>query len=200
MNKKKILMRKRIVTSVCLMLVFSLNGIWVHAQEPAPSQPPKSPEVQRLEEEKTQAVLRQQIAEARKAELAARFPAPTSTPLAGTTTINDNAIIESHMMAYISMAKAGNRIVAAIKQKAPNMKDLAIYNERDVNLLLAYKVATGQVDALSTQFCKIICPAAPPSISAAPLAIAESFLGGFVDLTAFLRTNVEIKGESFDIA
>ncbi len=29
--------------------------------------------------------------------------------------------------------------------------------------------------------------------------IAKSFLGAFVDLTALLRTNVDIKGQSFDI-
>jgi hypothetical protein len=203
MNRQNILMCKRIVITVSLMLVLGLNGIWVQAQEPAPTQPPKSPEVLRLEEEKAQAVLRQQIAEARKAELAARFPAGSSTPLAGTTTINDNAIIESYMMAYVSMAKAGNRIVESIKQKNLGIKNLAIYNERDVTLVLAYKVADAQVDALKKQFDDWIIPptaATPPSIlSAAPLTIAESFLGNFVDLTAFLRTNVDIKGTSFEI-
>lgn len=191
---------KQLITAM-LLLAVALSAVHVNAQETAPpsAAPPKSPEVQRLEEEKTKAELRKAIAEANKAELDAKFPKPVSTPLEGKTTINDNAIIESQMIAYVSMARAANRIVKAVKQRNLPIGNLAIYNERDVNLLLSYKVATGQVEALRKQFCDYLpCPLTTAQ-SLAPLSVAQSFLGGFVDLTAFFRTNVEIKGQTFDI-
>src|SRR5262249_37420320 len=159
------------------------------------SQPQKSAEVQRLEEEKARATLKKEIAEANKAELEAKFPKPTSTPLAGATTINDTAIIEGQMVAYVSMARAANRIVSSIKARNLPMDTLAIYNERDVNSMLTYKVARAQVESLYKQFCDLLCPVStqtqPPFAPSAATTIADSFLGGFVDLTSFLRTNVD---------
>jgi len=216
---------KRLVIAIYLLLAVAVNAIGVRAQEPAPQepQPPKSPEVLRSEEEIARAQRRQAIAEAekaeaeaRKAELEARFPKPTSQPLAGTTTVNDAAIIESMMIAYVSMAKAANRLAHAIKMRSLKMPSLAVYNERDINLLLSYKVVKTQVRIIKDGYCSLLTPEAagndsrgnplcPPSDPTAPptltplMSIASSFLGGFVDLTAFLRTNVEIKGHTFDI-
>lgn len=194
------------LATILVYTILMSNGRYACAQDstnpPGPASPPKSPEVQRLEEEKAQAELRKAIAEANKAEIDAKFPKPSSTPLTGTTTINDGAVIESQMIAYVAMAKAANKIISAIgqKQMSTPIQNLAIYNERDVNLLLSYKVVTGQVDALTKQFCNILrCPSTNRFFPLAPLSIAESFLGGFVDLTAFLRTNVEVKGQAFDI-
>lgn len=197
---------KPIAMMIAYAMLASSMG-YVYAQDPAtppaPTTPPKSEEVQRLEEEKTKAELREAIAKANKAELDAKFPKPTSTPLSGTTSINDGAVIEGQMMAYVSMAKAANKIVRGISLTGLPIQNLAIYNERDMNLLLSYKVAISQVDALRQQFCaQLPCVTRPTparSISAAPLTIAQSFLGGLVDLTAFFRTNVEVKGQSFDI-
>jgi hypothetical protein len=202
-----------------LLLLWILTADAVTAQtgtaNPAPT--PKSVEVLKLEEEKAQAELRKAIAEANKAELEAKFPKPTSSPLAGTTTINDNAIIESQMVAYLALARAANKMVNGITL-IPNLKvsKLAVFNEDDVRLLLSYKTSKSQLEVLRQSYCHLLnkkqttgddCPAQhktdannlSPESFVAPLAIARSLLGSFVDLTSFLRTNVEIKGHTFDI-
>ncbi|HWS99685.1 MAG TPA: hypothetical protein VN256_05370 [Pyrinomonadaceae bacterium] len=201
---------------VIFLMIPALGDNGVRAQDgaPSPTPTPKSAEVLRLEEEKTQAELRQAIAEANKAELEANFPKPTSSPLSGTTTINDNALIEGQMVAYVAMARAANKLVNAIN-RYPDLKvaKLAVFNEEDIRLLLSYKVANSQVDILRTGYCKLLsesvtkpehCPRqssgdAPPAPFNNPLSIAQSLVGSFVDLTSFFRTNVEIKGQVFDI-
>lgn len=195
-----------------LLLILSAGP--VVAQTPTPT--PRSEEVIRLEEEKAQAQLRQAIAEANKAELEARFPRPTSSPLSGTTTINDTAIIEGQIIAYVALARAANKVVSGIRLNNINVSRLAIFNEDDIRLLLSYKTSKSQLEVLRQSYCQLLstrqtratdCPnehaaagadLAPESF-VPPLTIARSLLGSFVDLTSFLRTNVEIKGQTFDI-
>lgn len=194
---------------------------------PTPSPTPLSPEEQRLADEKKiltlakdNAELRKAIAEANKAEAEAKFPKPGTTPLAGTTTVSDGAVIESQIVAYVSMAKAANSIITGINTHNLTIKNLAIYNERDVNLLLSYRVANNQVKLIQDSYCGLLaptetidpldptgrrnlCPTAGEAVHPESLPLlttaAQSFLGGFIDLTALLRTNVEIKGQTFDI-
>ncbi len=164
---------------------------------------------------------KQAIAEAQKAQLEAKFPKATTSPLTGETKINDSAVIESDMVSYLSMAYAANRLVTQLRPLSPS--NLAIHNATDINLLLNYNVTTNQLDIMKQNYCSVlasdlhpdVCPAPSPSATpcpspqpkarsaarAIPLAVsaATSFLGAFVDLTALLRTNVEIKGHTFDI-
>lgn len=173
----------------------------------SPTPTPKSEEVLKLEEEKAQAELRKAIAEANKAELEAKFPKPTTTPLAGTTTVNDNVLIEGQIVAYVSMAKAANKIVDAIKKRDLNVKKLVVFNEDDVKLLLGHKVSVSQLEVIQNGYCSLLngsitgsnCPGAAGFTPIAGIRIAQSLLGSFVDLTSLLRTNVEIKGQVFDI-
>jgi hypothetical protein len=234
---KKFPHRYLLLLIVLVVLVFGfissnkMESVAARMDDPSPSPTPKSAEVLKLEEEKAQATLRKEIAEANKAEREAKFPKPSTSPLAGTTTINDGAVIESHIIAYHSLAKSANRIIAGINTHTLPLEHLAIYNERDINLFLSYKVANTQISSIQDQYCKVLdlsetpelcakpspipaCPSPSPSPKAnatpkttnfkvAPaiggLAIAQSFLGAFVDFTALLRTNVDIKGISFDI-
>ena len=153
------------------------------------------------------------IAEAKKAEFDARFPKPSTSPLAGTTTISDGAVIESQIVSYVALRGAADKIVDDIrkdlvfenKDKQTINRNLAIFNERDVNLILSYRVADAQISIIEAGYRSLLAPpAAPgPGVPAAPLRTflpaAQSFLGAFVDLTALLRTNVEIKGQTFVI-
>ncbi|HYW73257.1 MAG TPA: hypothetical protein VE961_19710 [Pyrinomonadaceae bacterium] len=197
-------------------------SVAAQASSPTPTPTPSpDPEKDRLQREadlatlkKTKAVADKDAEQARMDELTARFPKPTTSPLEGKTTV-EGAVIESQMVSYVSLARAADRIVERIKGNFNHGENLAVYNEQDVNLILNYKVATSQIDALvNFGYCKIltanvtngICPtgaAKAPHIGAIPLAgvlpIAQSFLGAFVDFTALLRTNVEIKGQTFAI-
>src|SRR5260221_10600028 len=186
----------------------------IQAQTPSPTPTPDSEEVQKLKEEKAQLDLRKGIAEDEKAIRDAKFPKPDTKALEGKTEINDNAVIESQMVAYVSMARAANKIIDSIKEN--KIQNLAIYNERDLNLLASYKVSTHKIQLIRDGYCSLlapetitrlklssICPSSPANEirieSFEPLSIANSFLEAFVDLTALLRTNVQIKGQTFDI-
>jgi hypothetical protein len=208
---------------------------------PTPTPTPTEEEL-KLQQEKATLDLKkdieadkQAIAESQKAQLDAKFPKPTTSPLTGTTTISDGAVIESQIVSYFSMAHSANRIIDGINThisgtQLPKLQieRLAIYNEKDINLYLSYKVANSQIRSLQGQFCRVLAssdiaeacatPAPTPAcpglaeVKATPTpetvhtkslplvgTIATSFLGAFVDFTALLRTNVDIKGMSFDI-
>ena len=233
---------------------------WVaSAQDPASAAPSPTPDeaLEKLKretaistEKATQADNAKKIAEAQKAELEARFPKPSTSPLAGTTTV-EGAVIESQIVSYVALKKVADNMIEAICNAADNCKiyknaahaskssdcppRLAIYNERDVNLILSYMVARDQIKILDDEYAHLMnlpegtmigfpqpgpcktsseadksLPPPPQSDKSAntnlnimslanPVTIASSFLGGFVDMTALLRTNVEIKGQTFVI-
>lgn len=209
MTKNHFLKCAQTISVLAMFFLFSISGFELYAQIPSPT-PEKSEEEKRLEEKKRISDLRKSIAENEKAELSAKFPTSSSSPLEGKTEVNDDAVIESRMVAYVAMARAANSIIDSIKSKPFKIKNLAIYNEEDVNLMLSYKMANNQISIIKQSYCTILEPSATgskcPAVGtqplvppAAALSIARSFLGGFVDLTALLRTNVVIKGETFDI-
>jgi hypothetical protein len=205
---------------VVLLAAAAPPKIW--AQTSAPTPTPKSPDVLRLEEEKAQAELRKAIAEANKAELEARFPKPSTTPPDGKTTV-EGELIEPRVVAYNNLAFAANQLVQQLKDASLGINTLVIYNERDVNLLLSYKVALNQLELMRQGYRQMLPDTPPPCPAAAPdpellrleaqgaqaraaivgpiaaATVARSLFGSFVDLTALLRTNVEVKGQLFDI-
>jgi len=102
---------------LCALIFLSLLG-GAQAQTPTPTPTPLSEEQQELNRQLALETAKQGIADAKakraaseKAEREAQFPNPSTSPLAGTTTINDGAVIETQMMAYVSMARAANKIV-----------------------------------------------------------------------------------------
>lgn len=220
-NHPRLLVLPAALTILMLHPPFA-SGLRAQTAAASPSPTPKSAEVLRLEEEKAQAELRKAIAEANKAELEAKFPKPSTTPLAGETKV-DGAVIESQMVSYAQMAAAANKLVKQLQDAKLGIKTIAVYNERDVNLLLSYKVARNQLVLMRKGYEELLilpppaCPVQPQggesvrvesmglrlkSSLAGPLPVmtlARSIFGSFVDLTALLRTNVEIKGQVFDV-
>jgi hypothetical protein len=210
------LLTLRLVLVLLCLLFYSSAA--VYAQTPTPT--PKSAEVLKLEEEKAQAELRKAIAEANKAELEAKFPKPTTSPLEGKTTV-DGALIESQIVSYAEMAKAADKVAGQLKNSNLTINTLAIYNEADIKLILSYKVALNQLKLMRAGYLQLIesnppaCPAEVAGFSTTRalenkarmaldgpipvMTLGRSIFGSFVDLTALLRTNVEIKGQMFDI-
>ncbi|HEX8141074.1 MAG TPA: hypothetical protein VF553_00655 [Pyrinomonadaceae bacterium] len=167
-------------------------------------------ELERLQAEQARAEARQAIAEAQKAEFEARFPKPTTTALEGRTTVDDNAFLESEMVAYVSMAHAADEIAAKLKNLQPNnsfraITNLAIYNEKDVRLLQSYSAARNRIAAMDRRYRELILAATPPGViqpqfaPIVPISAATSVVGSFIDLLALFRTDVEIKGKAFNI-
>lgn len=225
-TRKSWLRRWLRVLPVLLVLIFALSGdqsrVRVSSAQEAPP-PTPSPTPDEEEKKLRRAKLRKEIAEAdeaeakaRKGEMEATFPSPKTSPLEGKTTI-EGAVIESQMLSYVSLARAADRILESIKDNFTSNPNLAVYNERDINLMLSYKVANGQIAIIKQGYTKLLtpttsvipCPSPGPSPTpqstsgmmppTLPLSAAESFLGAFVDMTALLRTNVDIKGQAFVI-
>ena len=205
----------RFVLFLCLL--FGSGASDLYAQTPTPT--PKSAAVLKLEEEKAQAELRKAIAEANKAELEAKFPKPTTSPLEGKTTV-DGTLIESQIVSYSEMANAADKVAQQLRDSKLTIKTLAIYNETDIKLILSYKVALNQLKLMREGYLQLIeaNPPACPEVAGIGttgalenkarmalegpipvMTLARSIFGSFVDLTALLRTNVEIKGQMFDI-
>ncbi|HEX8632696.1 MAG TPA: hypothetical protein VF703_00940 [Pyrinomonadaceae bacterium] len=198
---------KLIAVAMFLILSASINS--VTAQTPAPTATPESEEIKKLRDDKTRAELERDIAVAEKARNDATSPKPSSAPLAGETKINDGAVIENEMISYLSMAYAANRIVERLRE-TDNLaiKNLAIYNKADIDLLLNYKATRAQLAILKKEFCKHApeateCGGGDKGFSRSPtaaLGMVGSFLGAFIDATALLRTNVTVQGHTFDIS
>lgn len=201
----------RLLAAALFLLVNAGAGVvMAQTSTPSPTPTPESEEIKRLREEKTRAELERDIAAAEKAEFEAKSPKPTTTPLAGETKVNDGAVIESDMISYLSMAYAADRIVEKLRDQKVPIKNLAIYNRADIDLLLNYRATNAQLDILKDEFCKLIpdpkpaaCPG--PGVKSsdrtltAVTGIISSFLGSFVDMTALLRTNVTIQGHTLSI-
>lgn len=194
---------------IASVLLVSSLGVAAHAQTTTAS--PESEEITRLREQKTRVELEKDIAVAEKAKRDAEFPKPSTSPLSGETKINEGAVIESDMVAYVSMAYAANDLVKALKNSRTPISRLAIYSKPDIDLLLNYNVTTNQIELVRQQYCKLLnqdpvrCPATSsvrslgPRAITLPTTIAGSLLGSFVDMTALLRTNVTVQGHALEI-
>src|SRR5690348_6674799 len=133
-----------LVIALAAVVSFASGSTTTQAQTATPTPTPKSAEVMALEEEKAQAELRKAIAEANKAELEAKFPKPTSSPLEGKTSVEGD-LIENQIMAYRTMAPAAIKLVQQLNKTNLRIKTLAIYNENDIKLILSYRVALNQL-------------------------------------------------------
>jgi len=214
-----------LLTALCLTASLALGVQNARAQASESSPTPDSPEVTKLKEEKARAELARAIAEAKKAELDARFPKSDAKTLDGKTTVADTGRVEEQVTGYISVAEAANRIAQVIHTSYGGLKMIAIYNDADLQLLLVYSAATKRIDIYKTRYDKLAAseeaaikanamwsvPNAPcdekalASLSGRggaafnPLTVATSVLGSFSDILAFFRTDVDIKGSTFAV-
>src|SRR5689334_2079583 len=187
----------------------------------------RAADLAKLKQDKAEAD--QKTAEARKAEFEAKFPKPSTSPLEGKTTVEGaviesqmisyvslaraaNRILE----AIHNDVPSGGTLAIYNEQDVNSMLSYQVAKSQ-VNEL----IRNGYCDILTAGVTNGVCPlpaatpcptetpktdeinkeaaAPPPALPFSPLAITESFLGAFVDMTALLRTNVEIKGQTFAI-
>lgn len=222
-----------------LLIILTSSAASAYAQgsaTPAPTPTPTEEEL-RLQEEKRLTELRRDIELAKKAirdaqpeepEPAAP-PAPSATPLAGDTTL-ENVKLEPEMVSYRAMSDAADTISKEIRLKRPGAQNIAIYDAQVVRDWRFYKALfpafRGQVNDLSsryrTELCGIAgqftaekfvsdtyiagnCPGVPRPAGISPAGIQTAFAAGtnllksFVDLTAFFRTETKIQGVSFTV-
>lgn len=157
------------LTAVFFFLVFSFTAIAVRAQETTPSPTPTpSEEERRLLEERRLIELQRDIELAKKAirdaqpqpAAAPTPPAPTATPLAGDTTL-ENVKLESEMVAYRAMSSAAAAISREILDKKTNAKNIAIYDAQVIKDWRFYRALfpafEGQVIDIRRQYRALLC-------------------------------------------
>lgn len=161
----------RIAGAIALFFfVYGATGALAQTPTPTPTE-----EELRLQEEKRLIELRRDIEQAKKAirdaqpkeEEPAAPPAPSATPLAGDTTL-ENVKLESEMVAYKAMSEAADLISKQIKNKKGSAKNIAIYDAQVVKDWRFYRALfpafEGQVLDIKAQYKALLCQT--PSIAA----------------------------------
>lgn len=200
----------RLATRLMMVAVFgSASGAALNlaAQNAAPSPsasatPTPTAEQQRLIDENTLLTLQKTNAELRKGIHDAQ-PKPTATPLAGTATVDSS--IEVEMMAYDALSGAANTVGNEIILKVPHAKVIAVYSAADIKDWRFYKSTSpafaGRMAAIKSQYQTLLNKsAAGLALPVAAFEMGATALGSFVDLLAFFRSDVEIKGKDVTIA
>lgn len=194
--------------ALMLLLIFACGADGVRAQEETAT-PEPSPRSQReieLEERKRIITLEKDIALAEK-EIRESEAKPTTTPLAGTTTVADTVNIEASILSYRAVADVSNNIACEVYERVPTARNIAIFNGKDFNDWRNYKTlfptVREQLENISARYDVLLedaqgAPPAPERGEAAALAgglLAGSVaLRAFVDLISIFRTDTEIKG------
>ena len=153
---------RSVVAILFLLILFPIVGGVAAAQEPTatPSATPTpTAEELRLDEQnrllekkKTNAQLKKDIRDAQ--------PQPTTTPLEGKTTVDENVVIETQMVTYKAMSDVADRIGNEIYQKFPGAQSIAIYDAEELENLKHYRamspILTGRIESLEKQYDNVL--------------------------------------------
>lgn len=171
-----------------------------------PDSPP-DPELQRLQREVALATAEAQIAEQRTKILTQSMPASDTKPLEASTTVDANAIIESHILAYDMLRHVARRIANHLATLVDG-KPIIVHNDADMSALAMFRTFKTQLDGLA-KACDAILPPAPkeaPKEAAVKafgveLAIpaATMLVKSVIDLIALFRTQRTITGVAITI-
>jgi hypothetical protein len=201
------------IRTLLIIVAIGIGPVVLRAQDATPTPTPTpDPELVKLQQENARAEERKKREEierdrlkAKREALEARFPSPNTTPLEGKTTI-DGLVIESEIRSFDSMAEGADKITEHIKKNLNETTPdaIAVHSAREMKVLLGYSVTVSQIKVLQSAYGEIIhgvsaFPTTTTYSTGEKAEIATSVLGSFIDLTAFLRTDTDIKGQTFNI-
>jgi hypothetical protein len=196
------------------MMMAAMNPLCVTAEDPPVSPSPEpsvSPELKALNEQlalltaqKGIAEAEKAIAEARKAKLAATFPSEVKA-LEGKTTVDDKAVQEPTVVAYLALSAVARQIAAEVKasvcgrsagELAACKVRIVIHDADQVAAAREYQAFLAQTRFLTDEYDKIDVKTAepPPPAGGFPLAAVTAGTRGVLDLLSLFRSDVEIKG------
>jgi hypothetical protein len=182
----------------------------VLAQTPTPTPVPQNPfqdEINELQHKIDLLTKQAELLTKEKAEVVAEkdlikayLPTASATPLTGSATLDSNAVMESHFIAYKSMSE----VAKYMGTKVTGFKTLVVYNDRDVSGLQHYATVIAQLENLQKYYSELLkkpSPQNPEAATAALLApeLATTMLKSVADVLAMFRTNTDIKGVSITI-
>ena len=152
-NKVAVVLRL-VIFAVLIAATFTVARAQDASTTPATTAKPTAEEL-RLQEEnrllelqKTNAGLKKDIRESQ--------PKASTTPLEGTTTADENVLIETQMVTYKAMSDIADRIGDEIHQKFGGAKAIAIYDADELDNLNHYRATSpilkGRIEDLIDQY------------------------------------------------
>ncbi|HEY0171085.1 MAG TPA: hypothetical protein VGB98_08675, partial [Pyrinomonadaceae bacterium] len=188
----------------------------------AQEEPPPDPELEQIKKEQARVDLEKAKLELAEKARSARFPKPTSSPLAGTTGTNDATFIEELIQGHNSVNAAADVVARRICTELPGPRVIVVHNSSSVGMMTTYAAGRKRIEALKRRYDRVSAeeaaalsadtdrPMPRPGFAeaagradgrslAAGLGAATSVVGSFVDFLSFFRTNVDIRGSTFDV-
>jgi hypothetical protein len=168
--------------------------------------PPESEEAKRLQEKKTLAELRRDIAVAEKKELEAKLPASDSKGLDGKTTLADKAGYYAEILAYRTLsdtaAEISKQLGGEVTQRSVILVDTLDFNHD----LATWDIIHLRLTGFDQTFDRLLSQTeeTPVTESVAPavslLAALPSLLGAASDVMSFFRANRTLTGRAVTVS
>jgi hypothetical protein len=192
-----------------ILLIFSFLTMIQNLTISVLAQDISDKEVDQIKKAKEIAEAKKAIAEAEKAEMAAKFPdKPDAEALVGGTTVKGE-FIENRILGYCAMKTAAQKIVARINPTLgaipiqrglsflPPGSTLVVYNEDDVKMLSRYTLLRNRLKILEDGYTQILLgKAAPPP---AVVGAIPSIINTVMNFLTLLKTDIDLTGKEFDI-
>jgi hypothetical protein len=153
--------RSQLTLGHLMVAVFVIMTAFFTTQAQEPSSSPAAPaptpsaidkEIERLKKEKEKAELRKDIRETQ--------PTPSTTPLEGKTTADENTVIETQVLTYKAMSDVADRIGEDVHQKFPRARAIMIYDADELENVKHYRVMSpileGRIEGLKKQYLDVL--------------------------------------------
>lgn len=173
-------MSKQIATFIWIFLLMGAGYAPVAAQTTA------NP----LQNEVDEAEAKAKIAKAKKEEIEAKFPAPNTDALKGSTGV-EGTLIESRIQAYKAMELISEQIAENAASKS--VTGLYVFREAEYAKIIDYKKLIQRLDIINDEYDQCF---GRNSAMAVPLGVAAGILLNYLSL---LKTETKITGAEFDI-
>lgn len=206
------------MAALLLVAALTFSPLPVKAQ----GDPPPDPELEQIKKEQARVDLEKAKLELAEKAREGRYPKPTSSPLAGTTETNDAAFIEELIQGHNSVNRAADAVAGRICRNLPGARVIVVHNQSSVGMMTTYAAGRKRLDALQKRYNMVIVelgtalkadpdrPMPRPGSAdtqsftggrslVAGLGAATSVVGSFVDFLSYFRSNVDIKGTTFDV-
>jgi hypothetical protein len=169
----------------------------------ADANPPKDPELERLQKELARAEVEAKIAEQRTKILTQSIPASDTKPLDASTTVDSNDIIESEILAYEMLRHVARRISNHVAGFLEG-KSIVMHNDADMNALAMFRTFRTQLDQLVAAFDSLAPELSTQSAAETldlglAVPVATMMVKSVIDLLALFRTQRAVTGVTITI-
>lgn len=164
------------------------------------------PIVEALEREKKIAELKKAIAEAEKAELAAKLPTTEGSGVTGSVTFGEGSGYFAEMLAYQAMIQAAGRVADGLPNPASSPEQILVVTGDDLaKTAQLWEIANARVEDANGRIGALIdrykedYDFAAPEMAAAAFTTAAAVLGAAADIVSFFRSDLTVTARTVSI-